>query len=99
MTGASIRIFLPDNNPEALRIVSKSHWTGVALAGPRSRYADARHREEVRKPGVYVLEGPPEDAKYEARVYVGEAEDPRARIDSHHTNKDFWTQFVVFSSQ
>jgi hypothetical protein len=41
---------------------------------------------------VYVLAGPEEDAQFEDRIYVGEGEDPRARIDNHHANKDFWSQ-------
>ena len=68
----------------------KSHWTGIAVTSPRSRYAQARlQRSELRTPGVYVLIGPAEDVKHEHRIYVGEGEDPRARIDSHHhANKD-----------
>ena len=92
-------MFLPDGNPESLQVVSKSHWTGVAASAPRVRYADVRQREEFAKPGVYLLLGPPDDVEFERRIYVGEAEIPRQRLDTHHANKDFWTQFVVFSSQ
>ena len=98
-SGTSINIFLPDGNPEGVRLVFKSHWTGIAVTSPRSRYAEARlQRDELRKPGVYVLVGPADDAKYEARIYVGEGEDPRARIDHHHANKDFWNRVVLFTS-
>ena len=97
--GTSINIFLPDGNPEGVRLVFKSHWTGIAVASPRSRYSEARvDRTELRKPGVYLLVGPSEDAMYEARIYVGEGEDPRSRIDNHHANKDFWNRLVVFTS-
>ena len=99
--GTSIKIFLPDASPEGVRIVNKSHWTGVALASPRSRYANVRldpGRTELRLPGVYVLMGPAEEEGSEARIYVGESEDPRARIDNHHANKEFWNRFVVFTS-
>lgn len=97
--GTSINIFLPDGNPDGVRLVFRSHWTGIAVAAPRSRYAQARlDREELRKPGIYVLVGPAEDPSYEARIYIGEGEDPRTRIDSHHANKDFWNRFVVFTS-
>ncbi len=42
----------------------KSHWTGIAVTSPRSRYARARlQRSELRTPGVYVLIGPAEDVK------------------------------------
>jgi Domain of unknown function (DUF4357) len=98
-TGTSINIFLPDGNADGVRLVFKSHWTGIAVTSPRSRYADARvQRGELRTPGVYVLVGPAEDVKYENRIYVGEGEDPRARIDSHHANKDFWNRIVLFTS-
>lgn len=97
--GTSITVFLPDGNPDGVRLIYKSHWTGIGVASTRSRYADARLvREELRRPGVYVLVGPAEDPSYDARIYVGEGEDPRARIDSHHANKDFWSRFVVFTS-
>ncbi len=98
-SGTSITIFLPDGNPDGVRLVFKSHWTGIAVASPRSRYTEARvARPELRQPGVYLLVGPAEDAKYEARIYVGEGEDPRMRLDAHHGNKDFWNRFVVFTS-
>jgi len=92
-------MFLPDGTPEGVRLVSKSNWTGLAVASSRSRYPAARvARPEFRTPGVYVLVGPPENAKYEARIYVGEGEDPRDRIDSHHAKKDFWSRLVLFTS-
>lgn len=97
--GVSLRIFLPDGTPEGVRLVSKSNWTGLAVATSRSRYPTARvARGEFRKPGVYLLVGPAENSKYESRIYVGEGEDPRARIDSHHAQKDFWNRLVLFTS-
>jgi hypothetical protein len=97
--GTSLRIFLPDGTPDGVRLVSKSNWTGLAIASSRSRYPNARiARNEFRTPGVYVLVGPPENAKYEARIYVGEGEDPRGRIDAHHGSKDFWNRLVLFTS-
>jgi hypothetical protein len=97
--GTSITVFLPDGNPDSARLIFKSHWTGIGVASPRSRYPEVRLvREELRKPGVYVLVGPADEASYEARIYVGEGEDPRARIDSHHASKDFWNRLVLFTS-
>jgi len=98
-TGTSITVFLPDGNPDGVRLIFKSHWTGIAVASPRSRYPEVRlAREELRKPGVYVLVGPADEASHEARIYVGEGEDPRGRIDKHHATKDFWNRLVVFTS-
>src|SRR3954447_25040703 len=98
-SGTSINIFLPDGNPDGVRLVFKSHWTGIAVASPRSRYAEARaDRIELRSPGVYLLIGPADSAGGGARIYVGEGEAPRTRLDSHHANKDFWNRLVVFTS-
>jgi hypothetical protein len=97
--GISIQIFLPDGSPDGARLVYKSHWTGIAVASPRARYAKLRlDREELHRPGVYVLVGPAEDVRYEMRIYVGESEDPQVRLDSHHANKDFWNRLVMFTS-
>ena len=97
--GTSINIFLPDGNADGVRLVFKSHWTGIAVTSPRSRYAKVRlQRPELGTPGVYLLIGPAEDVTYESRIYVGEGEDPRARIDAHHASKDFWNRLVLFTS-
>lgn len=97
--GISIQIFLPDGSPDGTRLVYKSHWTGIAVASPRAHYARLRKdREELNRPGVYVLVGPAEDVRYEMRIYVGESEDPQGRLDSHHASKDFWNRLVMFTS-
>jgi len=91
--GTSIRIFLPDGNPDGVRIVNKSHWTGIAVASPRSRYAELRtseDRTELRSPGVYVLLGPTEDPAFEWRIYVGESENPQARIGPFAQMPEWW---------
>jgi hypothetical protein len=36
--GTSITVFLPDGNPEGVRLIFKSHWTGIALASPRAEH-------------------------------------------------------------
>jgi Domain of unknown function (DUF4357) len=97
--GVTLRIFLPDGTPEGVRLVSKSNWTGLAVATSRSRYSMARTaRSEFRTPGVYLLVGPADNAKFESRIYVGEGEDPRARIDLHHAQRDFWNRLILFTS-
>jgi hypothetical protein len=97
--GVTLRVFLPEGSPDGVRLVYKSNWTGLAVASSRARYPSARvTRDELRSPGVYLLVGPAEDAKRDARVYIGEGEDPRTRLDAHHSEKDFWTRFVLFTA-
>jgi hypothetical protein len=51
-------------SPEGVGLVYKSNRSGLALACPRCRYAEARlARDEFRTPGVYVLFGPAEAGK------------------------------------
>lgn len=94
---SSIRIFLIDGSPTGLRLVDKSKWVGRGLVFPRSGYAAAKGRLEFSKAGVYVLRGPSEMTGGE-RVYIGEGDPVRERLDSHARQKDFWTQGVVFTS-
>lgn len=95
----SIRLFLAEGTPDGLWLVEKSNWTGVALMAPRSNYTSLRARPELNGPGVYVLIGPPEGAAKTARIYLGETDVLRDRLDNHQRNKDFWTKAIVFTSK
>jgi len=97
-SGFSVRIFIPTGEPEGLRIVEKSNWTGQGLVFPRSLYSDVRQRTEFDRTGVYVLWGPGESGQL-ARVYVGEGDGVRARLNQHANSKDFWTHAAVFVSK
>ena len=70
----SVRIFLPTGDPEGLRIIEKSNWSGVGLTFPRSRLKAANlARTELKSSGVYVLLGPPTDKL--PRAYIGESDE------------------------
>jgi hypothetical protein len=96
--GFSVRIFIPSGEPEALRIVEKSNWTGQGLVFPRAQFAEVRQRSELQRTGVYVLWGPGESGRL-PRVYVGEGDLVRPRLDQHAKQKDFWTHAAVFTSK
>jgi Domain of unknown function (DUF4357) len=95
----SIRLFLAEGTPDGLWVVEKSNWTGVALMAPRTGYSTLRARHELDGPGVYVLIGPPESGAKPGRVYIGETDVLRPRLDSHQKNKDFWTKVIVFTAK
>lgn len=96
--GFSVRIFIPAGEPEGLRIIEKSNWTGQGLVFPRARFAEARQRPELRRAGVYVLWGPGESGQL-PRVYVGEGDVLLPRLEQHNKQKDFWTHAVAFVSK
>ena len=97
-TPCSIRIFLADGDPDGLRIIEKSNWTGVGLVVPRPLFGDGRRRAELDRTGVYVLVGPPEESGL-PRVYVGEGDPIRPRLEQHAAKKDFWTRCIAFTSK
>lgn len=94
----SVRIFIPSGEPEGLRLVEKSNWTGQGLVFPRALYADVRQRPELKRTGVYLLWGPAETGQL-PRLYVGEGDAVLPRLDQHAKQKDFWTHAVVFTSK
>ena len=95
---SSIRIFLAEGSPTGLRVVEKSNWIGRGVVFPRSGYSDAKSRPELGKSGVYVVTGPSEETGRE-KIYIGEGDPVRPRLDSHAAKKDFWTQGFVFISK
>jgi len=98
-TGASIRIYLADGTADGIWVVEKSNWTGKGLMASRTRYKELRAREDLDGPGVYALVGPTDSGVPPLRVYVGETDDLRGRLDNHNANKDFWNRVIVFTSK
>lgn len=94
----SIKIFLPGGDPEGVRLIEKSNWSGSGLVIPRALYSDGRNRKELARTGVYVLVGPPEESGL-PRIYVGEGDPIRPRLDQHFVKKDFWTNCFAFTSK
>jgi hypothetical protein len=94
----TIRIFVADGDPDGVRIIDRMNWTGSGIVFPRTQWPRARLRKELDRVGVYVLIGPDEDDEDLQRVYVGEGDGIRDRIESHDQKKEFWSWGVAFSS-
>jgi hypothetical protein len=96
--GFSVRMFLPDGDPDGVKVVEKSNWTGCGLIIPRSLYGEAKGRPELTRAGVYLLVGQAEASPL-PQVYVGEGDPLRPRLEQHAKLKDFWTHAVAFTSK
>lgn len=91
----SIRIFVPDGDPDGLRLVEKSNWTGVGVVFNRTNYKQVLGRPEFDRTGVYVLVGSSETSVLPT-IYVGEGDPVKDRLNQHYSKKDFWDWAVFF---
>jgi len=96
---SSIYLFLAHGRPDGLRLVEKSNWTGLGLVASRSHYTRVRRRDEWSRPGVYLLTGPSAGETSKDRLYIGEVDDVRDRLDNHFRNKEVWTAVIAFISR
>jgi hypothetical protein len=96
--GFSVTVFLPTGDPEGLKVVEKSNWTGRGLVIPRAMFGESRGREELGRTGVYLLVGPSESSSL-PRLYVGEGDPVKPRLEQHSKQKDFWTHAIAFTSK
>jgi hypothetical protein len=93
----TIRIFVPDGNPEGLRIIDRMNWTGLGITFPREDWPKIKQRAEFGRAGVYILIGRVTDDDLPT-IYIGQGDVVRSRLDSHFANKDFWSSAAAFVS-
>lgn len=95
-----ITILVTSGDPDGVRVVEKSNWSGMGVVFARTDLVAARG-QSIGVPGVYVLLGDELDSAFDGVVYVGEGEDVGVRLASHLRDdaKEFWTSTVVFTSK
>src|SRR5689334_13850313 len=98
LRGFSVHVFLPDGDPDGIKVVEKTNWSGCGLVIPRPLYSEGRSRHDLERAGVYVLVGATEASPL-PQLYVGEGDPVRPRLDQHAKSKDFWTTAVAFTSK
>lgn len=94
------QIYYPDGDPENMREITTSGWTGHVFYIHRDYWDSAveEYCDSLQKPGVYVLSGDDsfEDDDDLQRVYIGHADNLRTRINQHikDSGKDFFQSIV-----
>lgn len=94
----TIRIFVPEGDPEGVRIIDRLTSTGVFLVFSRKHWEKVRNRQELNQSGVYILSGYASPEHELPTIYIGQADVVRNRVEQHLKNKDFWDRGVVFTS-
>jgi hypothetical protein len=65
-------IFVPDGDPEGVRIIDRMNWTGLGIVFPREKWPTTKQRSEFSHPGVYILTGYRSAEDELPTVYIGE---------------------------
>lgn len=95
--GKTIKMFLIDGEPNGRMTCELSNWTGKAYKIPRIMIKDSYKREDLKSPGIYLLFGQNEEGK--GVIYIGEAETIIDRLKQHVSQKDFWSEVILFISK
>ncbi|MDX1902810.1 MAG: GIY-YIG nuclease family protein [Thermonemataceae bacterium] len=93
----TLKLILIDSVPDGRAVIELSNWTGKAFRIPRDYVDLCDDRPELMYTGVYFLFG--KNHENNNIVYVGEAEQILPRLKTHVSEKNFWTQAVVFVSR
>lgn len=96
--GYTIRMYVPEGEPEKFKIITKMNWTGAGLELARDAWPSYKNRAEFGEVGVYILVGYEGDDLDMPQIYVGQGDGVKQRIDAHAKNKDFWDRALVFVS-
>jgi hypothetical protein len=98
--GKKLTVYMIDGTEYGPRFSEIGNWVGKAVYSPRTSINKIISREEFDNPGIYCLKGDPTDDAYDERIYIGEAENIRARIKQHlaDANKDF-KELIFFISK
>lgn len=98
--GKKLTVFMIDGTAYGPRLSEIGNWVGKSIYCPRASVNKIMHRKEFDNPGVYCLKGDPTDEAFDEKIYIGEAENIKARLKQHLSdpNKDF-KELIFFVSK
>lgn len=94
----TIQIFLPSGDPHGIRSAEITTRIVQLIEVPRSLLKDFLEMPECEQVAVYFLVSQQNESS-EARVYVGQTGDLRARLTKHSQTKEFWERALVLVSK
>ncbi|KKP36277.1 MAG: Excinuclease ABC, C subunit domain protein [Candidatus Roizmanbacteria bacterium GW2011_GWA2_32_13] len=94
----TIHIYVPEGDPEGLRIIDRQSSPSKFFAFPRTKWDQIKNRPELTGAGIYILTGYSENEDELPTIYIGQADTIKNRIEQHMKNKDFWDKAVIFVS-
>lgn len=91
-TPFSITLFSTTGDPQGIRHVEKSNWSGFGVVFSKDQFSQLKHERGYDQAGVYILVG----NAAEETIYIGEADPVGTRLKNHVANKEGWGWGVYF---
>jgi hypothetical protein len=88
----SITLFATTGEPDGVRHVDKSNWSGYGVVFPKGQVGTLKSEPGFSQAGIYILAG----NAAEETIYIGEADPVGERLKNHVANKDGWVWGVYF---
>lgn len=92
----TIRIFVPEGDPEGVRIIDRQSSPSKFFVFPRNKWEDVKKRPELTGAGIYILKGYSNPDDELPTIYIGQADTIKNRIEQHVKNKLFWDEAIIF---
>ena len=98
--GKKLTVYMIDGTAYGPRLSEIGNWVGKAIYSPRASVNKIMHRPEFDNPGIYCLKGDTTDDAFDEKIYIGEAENIKARLKQHLSDpkKDF-KELIFFVSK
>ncbi len=88
----SITLFATTGEPEGIRHVDKSNWSGCGVVFTKDSSKALKQEPGFSQAGIYILVG----NAAEETIYIGEADPVGDRLKTHATTKEGWVWGVYF---
>jgi len=96
--GRKLTIYMLDGSATGPKTIEIGNWSGKAVFSPRAALKSLLARPEFDSPGIYFLRSESESYEFDESIYIGEAEELRARLKTHIAERDF-DSMVCFLSK
>lgn len=90
----TIQIFLPNGDPQGIRIAEITTRIVRVIEVPRSKMSEFLEMPESKQVGIYLLIGESEDTGA-PQIYVGQSGSVGGRLVDHNKKKDFWGRALI----
>jgi hypothetical protein len=91
-TPFSITLFATTGDPQGIRHVDKSNWSGFGVVFSKEQVSLLKNEPGFNQAGIYILVG----NAAEETIYIGEGYPLGNRLKTHVVNKDGWVWGVYF---